>query len=53
MAILLIYDGDKNPIFWPEIGKKGSSWFSSVKKVFKPSPKELQEKKVIFQVIHN
>lgn len=40
-------DCDKIPIFWPEMGKKGSSWFSSVKKVFKSSPKELQDKKVI------
>ncbi|KAL5567758.1 hypothetical protein UlMin_024333 [Ulmus minor] len=27
------------------MGKKGNGWFSSVKKVFKPSPKELPEKK--------
>ncbi|KAM4068713.1 hypothetical protein ACB094_12G034000 [Castanea mollissima] len=27
------------------MGKKGSSWFSSVKKVFKQSPKEVQDKK--------
>lgn len=30
--------------FRVEMGKKGSGWFSSVKKVFKPSNKDLNEK---------
>lgn len=33
-------------IFSPEMGKKGSSWFSSVKKVFKNSSKDSPDKKV-------
>lgn len=38
--------GYQKPIFWPEMVKKGNGWFSSVKKVFRPSSKDLPEKKV-------
>jgi hypothetical protein len=47
MGVLLNDTGDQSPVYWPEMGKKGSSWISSVKKVFKISPKDLPEKKVI------
>lgn len=36
---------------WPEMGKKGGGWLSSVKKVFKSPSKESPEKKVNFSVI--
>lgn len=42
MVVLIAMKADT-----PEMGKKGSGWFWSVKKVFKSSAKELPEKKVI------
>lgn len=36
----------KRSYLWLNMGKKGSGWFSSVKKVFKHSPKDSPEKKV-------